>query len=93
MRLCTVLFFCFFYCHSLPTFKGKNKSEDAELKRQKKMEKEEKEFRKKFKVCLPLTNVDKIDLDGKKGGKLNATCYTVLALFVQTHSSVWNVNM
>lgn len=45
---------CNFHCHSLPNFKGKSKSEDAELKRQKKMEKEEKEFRKKFKVCLSL---------------------------------------
>lgn len=62
MRLCTV---SYFYPHSLPTFKGKNKSEDAELKRQKKMEKEEKEFRKKFKVCLSLSlslsNIDSIE--------------------------------
>lgn len=39
---------------SLPTFKGKNKADDADLKKQRKMEKEEKEFRKKFKVCLCL---------------------------------------
>ncbi|XP_073333878.1 FYN-binding protein 1 isoform X2 [Pagrus major] len=34
---------------SLPTFKGKNKTEEMDPKKQKKLEKEEKEFRKKFK--------------------------------------------
>lgn len=44
--------FCFLLS-SLPTFKGKNK-EEMDPKKQKKLEKEEKEFRKKFKVCLSI---------------------------------------
>ena len=42
-----------FLLSSLPTFKGKNKDE-MDPKKQKKLEKEEKEFRKKFKVCLSI---------------------------------------
>lgn len=36
---------------SLPGLKGRGKIEDVDPKKQKKFEKEEKEFRKKFKVC------------------------------------------
>ncbi|XP_056874252.1 FYN-binding protein 1 isoform X2 [Takifugu flavidus] len=39
---------------SLPGFKFMNKAAEVDPKKQKKMEKEEKEFRKKFKVCLLL---------------------------------------
>lgn len=43
-----------FLCRSLPGFKFMNKAAEVDPKKQKKMEKEEKEFRKKFKVCLLL---------------------------------------
>lgn len=48
-----ISFNCCFFLSSLPTFKGKNK-EEMDPKKQKKLEKEEKEFRKKFKVCLSI---------------------------------------
>uniref|UniRef100_A0A3B5A0N9 FYN binding protein b n=1 Tax=Stegastes partitus TaxID=144197 RepID=A0A3B5A0N9_9TELE len=42
-------FFFFFFWSSLPVIRGKSRSEDMDPKKQKKFEKEEKEFRKKFK--------------------------------------------
>lgn len=53
------------------------------------MEKEEKEFRKKFKVCLSLSlSLTYIKLSLKK-----KTLHTVLAPFVQLHFLLWNVDL
>lgn len=50
--------FYFIVLHSsLPTLKGKSRAEEMDPKKQKKIEKEEKEFRKKFKVCLSLISL------------------------------------
>lgn len=40
------------FLSSLPSLKGKSKIEEMDPKKQKKFEKEEKDFRKKFKVCF-----------------------------------------
>lgn len=44
---------------SIPHLKGKSKTEEMYPKKQKKMEKEEKEFRRKFKVCLFIISLKK----------------------------------
>lgn len=54
-KLVTFFFFFFFvtcfFC-SLSGLKAKSKTESLDPKKQKKLEKEEKDFRKKFKVCF-----------------------------------------
>lgn len=45
------LLYVFYFRSSLPILKGKSKTEEMDPKKQKKFEKEEKDFRKKFKVC------------------------------------------
>lgn len=55
VQACDLFFFFFFvtcfFC-SLSGLKAKSKTESLDPKKQKKLEKEEKDFRKKFKVCF-----------------------------------------
>lgn len=47
-----------FLLSSLPIMKGRNKTEEMDPKKQKKLEKEEKDFRKKFKVCVSVMSLN-----------------------------------
>ncbi|XP_034047850.1 LOW QUALITY PROTEIN: FYN-binding protein 1-like [Thalassophryne amazonica] len=47
---------------SIPMLKGKNKNEETDPKKQKKFEKEEKEFRKKFKYDGPIQVLDQVTI-------------------------------